>query len=90
MKAKDLKARVAALKMIATDIELFPDKAQALAPVFQDLTGVVRMGARYQLKEALQLVLTRDELMESAGLGEAPAGSVKVAELVATMRKKDA
>jgi transcription elongation GreA/GreB family factor len=88
MKAKDLKARVAALKMIATDIDLFPDKAQALAPVFQDLTGVVRMGARYQLKEALQLVLTRDELMESAGLGEAPAGSVKVAELVGQFREQ--
>lgn len=86
MKAKDLKARVAALKMIAADIDLFADKAQALAPVFQDLTGVVRMGARYQLKEALQLVLTRDELMENAGLGEAPAGSVKVAELVGQFR----
>lgn len=88
MKAKDLKARVSALKMIAADIDLFPDKAQALAPVFHDLTGVVRMGARYQLKEALQLVLTRDELMESAGLGEAPAGSVKVAELVGQFREQ--
>lgn len=86
LKARDLKGKLAALKAIAADIDLFADAKTELVPVFQDLSDTARRAARLQLKEGLQLLLVRDELIDTAGLGAAPMGSMKVADLLSETR----
>ncbi len=88
LKARDLKGKLAALKAIATDIDLFADAKTELVPVFQDLSDTARRAARLQLKEGLQLLLVRDELLETAELGEAPMGSMKVSDLLSEAREQ--
>lgn len=87
LSARDLKGKLAALKSIAADLSLVTDPSQALVPVFQDLTDTVRRSARLQLKEGLQLILSRDELIESGNLGSAPMGSIKVEDLLSEFRE---
>lgn len=83
--ARDLKGKLAALASIAKDIDLFGDAKAELVPVFQDISDTVRKSYKFQLKETLQLVLARDELIESLG-GTAPLGSMKLADLVSETR----
>jgi transcription elongation GreA/GreB family factor len=87
LKAKDLKGKAAALKAIASDLDLLGgDPGAVLEPVFKDLSAVVRMGAKYHLKEAFQLVLHRDEIIDTAGLAAIPDGAVRVEHLVSQFR----
>lgn len=88
LKARDLKGKVAALKAITSDIDLFGDAKNELVPVFQDLSDTARRSARLQLKEGLHLLLARDELIEDADLGEAPMGSMKVSDLLSESREQ--
>lgn len=88
LKARDLKGKVAALKAITADIDLFGDAKNELVPVFQDLSDTARRSARLQLKEGLHLLLARDELMEDANLGDAPLGSMKVSDLLSESREQ--
>lgn len=79
--ARDLKGKLAALASIQKDIDLFSDPKTELIPVFQDLSDSARKGIKLNLKESLQLLLARDELVESLET-TAPLGSMKVADLV--------
>ncbi len=88
LQARDLKGKLAALKAIAADIDLFADAKTELVPVFQDLSDTARRAARLQLKEGLQLLLVRDDLIETADLGAAPMGSMKVADLLSEAREQ--
>lgn len=79
--ARDLKGKLAALASIQKDTDLFTDPKTELIPVFQDLSDSARKGIKLNLKESLQLLLARDELVETLGT-TAPLGSMKVADLV--------
>lgn len=88
LKARDLKGKLAALKSITADIDLFVDPQNEIIPVFQDLSDAARRSARLQLKEGLHLLLARDELLEEAKLGDAPMGSMKVSDLLSESREQ--
>lgn len=79
--ARDLKGKLAALASIQKDIDLFSDPKTELVPVFQDISDSARKGIKLNLKESLQLLLARDELVETLQT-TAPMGSMKVADLV--------
>jgi transcription elongation GreA/GreB family factor len=82
---RDLKGKLGVLALIQKDIDLFENAMQELLPVFQDISDTVRKAWKLHLKESLQLLLTRDELIETIK-GEAPMGSFKASDLVAEAR----
>lgn len=82
---RDLKGKLGVLALIQKDIDLFENAMQELVPVFQDISDTVRKAWKLHLKESLQLLLTRDELIEIIK-GEAPMGSFKASDLVAEAR----
>ena len=79
--ARDLKGKLAALASIQKDLDLFSDPKTELIPVLQDISDSARKGIKLNLKECLQLLLARDELVETLGT-TAPMGSMKVSDLV--------
>lgn len=79
--ARDLKGKLAALASIQKDLDLFSDPKTELTPVLQDISDSARKGIKLNLKECLQLLLARDELVETLGT-TAPMGSMKVSDLV--------
>jgi transcription elongation GreA/GreB family factor len=81
LSARDLKDKLAALASIQKDIDLFTDPKAELIPVFQDISDTARKAVKLNLKAALQLLVARDELVESLGT-TAPMGSMKVSDLV--------
>ncbi len=82
---RDLKGKLAALASIQKDLDLFEDAKAELVPIFQDITDTVRKSYKLQLKESVQLLLARDELIENLGT-TAPLGSLKLADLVSETR----
>ncbi len=79
--ARDLKGKLAALASIQKDIDLFSDPQAELLPVLQDISDTARKAVKLHLKECLQLLLARDELIESLS-ASAPMGSMKISDLV--------
>jgi hypothetical protein len=79
--ARDLKGKLAALASIQKDLDLFSDPKTELIPVLQDISDSARKGIKLNLKECLQLLLARDELVETLGT-TAPMGSMKVSDLI--------
>lgn len=79
---RDLKGKLTALALIQKDLDLFENAAAALVPVFQDISDTVRKAWRLHLKDSLQLLLARDELIEAIPGASAPMGSMKVSDLV--------
>lgn len=84
--ARDLKGKLAGLGLIQKDLDLFEDAARELVPVFQDISDTVRKAWRLHLKESLQMLLSRDELLESIRGAALPMGSMKVADLISEAR----
>ncbi|MBV6500040.1 MAG: Transcription elongation factor GreA [Prosthecobacter sp.] len=82
---RDLKGKLGVLALIQKDIDLFENAMHELVPVFQDISDTVRKAWKLHLKESLQLLLTRDELIETIK-GEAPMGSFKASDLVSEAR----
>ncbi len=80
--ARDLKGRLSAITLIQKDLDLFEEPVRELQPVFQDISDTVRKAWRLHLKESLQLLLARDELIETIQGAELPMGSMKTADLV--------
>lgn len=85
VKARDLKGKLAALARIQKDLDLFGDKSTELVPAFDEVSNTVRKAWKLHPKEALQLLLARDELAEVAG-APLPASSLKVEELLRDAR----
>jgi transcription elongation GreA/GreB family factor len=79
--ARDLKTKLATLASIQKDIDLFTDPKVELIPVFQDISDSARKSVKLNLKECLQLILARDELIESL-TATAPMGSMKISDLI--------
>lgn len=79
--ARDLKTKLATLASIQKDIDLFSDPKTELIPVFQDISDSARKSVKLNLKECLQLLLARDELIENLS-GSAPMGSMKISDLI--------
>ncbi len=86
--ARDLKGKLAGLGLIQKDLDLFEDAARDLVPVFQDISDTVRKAWRLHLKESLQMLLSRDELLESIRGATLPMGSMKVADLISEARSQ--
>lgn len=84
--ARDMKGKLAALALIQKDLDLFEDAAKELLPVFQDISDTVRKAWRLHLKESLQIVLLRDEIIESISGATLPLGSMKIADLISETR----
>ncbi len=80
--ARDLRAKLNALARIQKDLDLFENHASDLIPVFQELDVTVRKSWKLQLKEALNLLLSRDELLDSAKGAKLPEGSLTVEQLL--------
>lgn len=79
---RDLKGKLAVLTLIQKDLDLFENAAAELEPVFKDISDTVRKAWKLHLKDSLQLLLARDELIDSISGASAPMGSFKVADLV--------
>ncbi len=79
--ARDLKTKLATLASIQKDIDLFSDPKTELIPVFQDISDSARKSVKLNLKECLQLLLARDELVENLA-ATAPMGSMKISDLI--------
>ena len=62
---RDLKGKLGVLGLIQKDLDLFEEPAKELIPVFQDISDTVRKAWRLHLKESLQLLLARDEIIDS-------------------------
>lgn len=84
--ARDLKAKLNALARIQKDLDLFENHASDLIPVFQELDTTVRKSWKLQLREALNLLLSRDELLDSAKGATLPEGSLTVEQLLRDAR----
>lgn len=84
--ARDLRAKLNALARIQKDLDLFENHASDLIPVFQELDVTVRKSWKLQLKEALNLLLSRDELLDSAKGAKLPEGSLTVEQLLRDAR----
>lgn len=79
---RDLKGKLAVLALIQKDLDLFENAGTELTPVFQDISDTVRKAWKLHLKDSLQLLLARDELIDAIPEATAPMGSFKVADLV--------
>lgn len=86
VKARDMKGKQAALAAMAKDIDLFANPAVEIVPALQNLSETVGKAFRLHLKECLNLLLSRDELVESIQGASLPAGSLKVADIVRESR----
>lgn len=86
IKARDMRGKQAALAAIAKDIDLFPSAVTEIVPVLQNLSETVGKAFRLHLKECLNLLLARDELVENLKGAELPAGSLKIADIVREMK----
>lgn len=79
---RDLKGKLGVLALIQKDLDLFESAGSELQPVFQDISDTVRKAWKLHLKDSLQLILARDELVESIEGASLPMGSMKVSDLV--------
>ncbi len=87
VKARDLKGKITAVARIQKDLDLFTDRAKELLPAYDEVSSTVRKSWKLNLKEALQLLLVRDELAEVAGVPVPDAaGSLKIEELLRDAR----
>ncbi len=84
--ARDLKAKMTALASIRKDLDLFQAPAVELAPVLEDISSTVRKAWKLHLKGSLQLLLARDELLESVTGVEFPSGNMALVELLREAR----
>ena len=84
--ARDLKAKLNALARIQKDLDLFEDQGADLTAVFQELDVAVRKSWKLQLKESLNLLLARDELLDAAKDANLPEGSLTVEQLIRDAR----
>ena len=83
--ARDLKAKITAMARIQKDLDLFTEPATELAPIFNEISSTVRKAWKLHLKDALQLLLARDELAEVAK-APLPEGSLKIEDLLRDAR----
>lgn len=83
---RDLKGKLGVLALIQKDLDLFEQPGTELVPVFQDISDTVRKAWKLHLKDSLQLLLARDELIDAIEGASAPMGSMKVADLVCEAR----
>lgn len=81
VKARDMKGKMAALAAIAKDIDLFPNAASEIVPMLQNVSETVGKAFRLHLKESLNLLLSRDELLERLKT-EPPLGSLKISDII--------
>jgi transcription elongation GreA/GreB family factor len=84
--ARDLKEKLSALASIRKDLDLFGDAAAELVPVLEEISNTVRKAWRLHLKGSLQLLLARDELLESIGGAELPAGNLALVDVLREAR----
>lgn len=84
--ARELKDKLNALAAIQKDLDLFTDAATELKPMLDDLSSTVRKAWTMNLKDALHLVLARDELLESVPGAQLPEGSITLVELLRNAR----
>lgn len=84
--ARELKDKLSALAAIRKDLDLVKDPATELKPMLDDLSSTVRKAWTLHLKEALNLVAARDELLEAAKmpLGE---GDITLVEMLRNARQ---
>lgn len=80
--ARDLKAKLSSIARLQKDMDLFNDAPTELIPVFEDVSSTVRKSWKLQFKEALQLLLVRDELAESVKVTRLPEGALTLVELL--------
>lgn len=79
--ARDLASKVSMLAAVLRDLELFTQPATELAPLLDDLSKQVNRAHRSS-KDALQLVLMREELLSRVPDLQLPAEQVSVAEVL--------
>lgn len=80
--ARQLKDQINALDRIIKDIEEFSDPATQLQPIVLAAEDAARKNARLRTNEALQLILARDEIVETTGGKVNAAESPTVASLL--------
>jgi transcription elongation GreA/GreB family factor len=85
--ARDLKGKLAAMAAVVKDLDLFENGAAELAPVFQDISETVKKSWKLSLKDSLQLLLQRDELMEAAKASP-DEGSLGVHDIIKEARSQ--
>ncbi len=84
--ARDMKSKLNALAALRKDIDLFEDASNELLPVLEHIDDTVRKAWKLHLKEALQLLVARDELVESVPGAALPSSSINLVELLRDAR----
>lgn len=84
--ARDLKGKLSALALVQRELDLFENPATELVPLIEDTSSTVRKGAKLHSKEALQLLLSRDELLSEVKDAALPPGSLTVEEHLREIR----
>lgn len=80
--ARDLKAKLNSLARLQKDMDLFHNAQTEMLPVFEDISSTVRKSWKLQFKEALHLLLVRDDLIEAVKVAQLPEGSYTLVELL--------
>ena len=84
--ARDMKGKLNALALIQRELDLFENPLVELKPVLDDISSAARKSAKLHPKEALQLLLFRDELLEGVKDAVLPPGSLTIAEHLREIR----
>ncbi len=84
--ARDMKSKLNALAALRKDLDLFENAPVELLPVLEHINDTVRKAWKLHLKEALQLLLARDEMVESVPGATLPANSITLVELLRDAR----
>ena len=84
--ARDIKSKLNALGAIEKDLDLFSDAPKELLPVWEDVSTTVRKTSKLSPKESLQLLLSRDELLDQVKDGYLQDGVLRVEEFLREIR----
>lgn len=84
--ARDMKSKLNALAALRKDLDLFENAPVELLLPLEHINDTVRKAWKLHLKEALQLLLARDEMVESVPGATLPANSITLVEILRDAR----
>ncbi len=86
LSARDMKSKLNALAALRKDLDLFENAPVELLVPLEHINDTVRKAWKLHLKEAMQLLLARDEMVESVSGATLPANSITLVELLRDAR----
>ncbi len=82
--ARDLKGKSKAIEIIIKDLNIFDDPCESLAPVVSEISDAAKKGVKLQFAPAVELILTREDLVSKLKDFETPEEEISVADILAS------